>query len=410
MRRILWLLLALSLPAWATINAITSTRILLPSYDGTRYGQYPSGDYDPSPPVRVFRYQGNFDTVFGGNGAMLNGGFVQTLTTAGADACTGNATTLGGLTTGYKPDSVYMVRREDSETILGSTITPRTGSGFLYQLLDPALNYGSTCINGTSTADKPRTSLALTQSAYKTILPYDKEIFIGFSIFVPADIEAENCGTNNLDYRNTLISMAINTHGYASTANWNLNFATKTDGDTDPQFFVDFYIDESTQYNGSSTEYRVWLGDVANDRGQWVDFVIRVRVNPHAADSAGIFQIWRTDPADRSGDLKMVYNLATDTAYPIGGSTTPNAAGVTAALRDQFGMDYDPSKTGMEIDFRAYKYAWGTGRGCPPYPGGSTVTNGHYAFGWDDIYIAWESDGSDCTDVTPERAACAAAP
>ena len=43
MRRILWLLLALSLPAWATINAITSTRILTPCAEGQRDAAYPSG-------------------------------------------------------------------------------------------------------------------------------------------------------------------------------------------------------------------------------------------------------------------------------------------------------------------------------------------------------------------------------
>ena len=43
MKRLAWLLLALSLPAWATINAITSTRILTPCAEGQRDAAYPSG-------------------------------------------------------------------------------------------------------------------------------------------------------------------------------------------------------------------------------------------------------------------------------------------------------------------------------------------------------------------------------
>ena len=425
MKRIVWLLLTLSLPAWATINGVDSSRVVFPSFDGTRYASHPTGDYDPSPPERVVHYQATFETVFGGNtgGTAPNRGFVRSLTTAGADACTGNAATLGGVATGYKPDSAYLVRREDSETILGSTITPRTGSGFLYQLLDPALDYGSTCVNGTSTQDKPRAAFALTQPSFATAMPYDEALLVGFSIFIPDELQAEYCGTNSIDLRETMLSQTVNTQGSASTSPWYLSLATQTDDGTNTQeleFYITFYIYESSRYSGAATKYRVFLGDVSSDRGQWVDFVVRYRMNPYSTETvvngitfeanSGVFQVWRTDPADRGGDLKLVYNLATDTAYPIGGGTVAGAAGVAAGLRDQFGLAADPSKTGMEMDFRAYKHAWGTGRGCPPYPGGSTVTNSYYAFGWDDIFIAHEGDGADCTDVTPERADCAAVP
>lgn len=56
MRRILWLLLALSLPAWATINAITSTRILTPCAEGQRDAAYPSGGAC-NPPAAVLYHQ-----------------------------------------------------------------------------------------------------------------------------------------------------------------------------------------------------------------------------------------------------------------------------------------------------------------------------------------------------------------
>ena len=65
MKRLAWLLLALSLPAQATINGVDSSRVVFPSFDGTRYASHPTGDYDPSPPERVVHYQATFETVFG---------------------------------------------------------------------------------------------------------------------------------------------------------------------------------------------------------------------------------------------------------------------------------------------------------------------------------------------------------
>jgi hypothetical protein len=43
MKRIAWLLLALSLPAWATINGVDSSRILIPCVYGQRDSEYPAG-------------------------------------------------------------------------------------------------------------------------------------------------------------------------------------------------------------------------------------------------------------------------------------------------------------------------------------------------------------------------------
>ena len=54
MKRIAWLLLALSLPAWATINGVDSSRIVFPSFDGTRYGMYVAGDFPETPPGYIW--------------------------------------------------------------------------------------------------------------------------------------------------------------------------------------------------------------------------------------------------------------------------------------------------------------------------------------------------------------------
>ncbi len=54
MTRIAWLLLALSLPAWATINGVDSSRVVFPSFDGTRYGMYVAGDFPETPPGYIW--------------------------------------------------------------------------------------------------------------------------------------------------------------------------------------------------------------------------------------------------------------------------------------------------------------------------------------------------------------------
>ena len=43
MKRLAWLLLALSLPAQATINGVDSSRILIPCVYGQRDSEYPAG-------------------------------------------------------------------------------------------------------------------------------------------------------------------------------------------------------------------------------------------------------------------------------------------------------------------------------------------------------------------------------
>lgn len=54
MKRLAWLLLALSLPAQATINGVDSSRVVFPSFDGTRYGQYVAGDFPETPPGYIW--------------------------------------------------------------------------------------------------------------------------------------------------------------------------------------------------------------------------------------------------------------------------------------------------------------------------------------------------------------------
>lgn len=78
MKRFAWLLLAMSLPAWATINGVNSTRILLPSFDGSRYSQYPDGD-KPQNPAELLYFNGfdgnptnTIDAAYGNIGTIAN--------------------------------------------------------------------------------------------------------------------------------------------------------------------------------------------------------------------------------------------------------------------------------------------------------------------------------------------------
>lgn len=83
MKRLAWLLLALSLPAWATINGVDSSRVVLPSFDGTRYGAYVAGDY-PTGGDGVFyanAFDGNPTTTkdadYGNIGILANQGDIE---------------------------------------------------------------------------------------------------------------------------------------------------------------------------------------------------------------------------------------------------------------------------------------------------------------------------------------------
>ncbi len=66
MKRLAWLLLALSLPAWATINGVDSSRILIPCTEGQRMGEYPAGG--ACNPPAVVDYLENWSQFIVGDG------------------------------------------------------------------------------------------------------------------------------------------------------------------------------------------------------------------------------------------------------------------------------------------------------------------------------------------------------
>ena len=66
MKRIAWLLLAISLPAWATINGVDSSRILIPCTEGQRMGEYPAGG--ACNPPAVVDYLENWSQFIVGDG------------------------------------------------------------------------------------------------------------------------------------------------------------------------------------------------------------------------------------------------------------------------------------------------------------------------------------------------------
>jgi hypothetical protein len=369
-------------------------------------------------------YTATFDTPsFGGNQPVLNGGRVVTLTATGGDACQGQAGAPA--ITAYTADSVYNMRHENSETVYGggtgNVITPHAGAGFMFQKLDVALNYGNTCVNPTSPNDKPRAVLYHPMSQFSTatyvLYPWDEIIFYHASIFVPAGLEAENCSTNDLDHRETSMNeWSVQASG--SSGNFlTFKMATETDGDSVPSFFVEFSIDPANAVHNSN-HYRAWLGPV--ERGEWTEVVLKFRVNPYSTSTVvagtfgatyganrGLFEVYRTNPADRTGSLIKVYDLASDTAWTTAGVATANAAGVPADLRDQFGLAIPGAYPGATSDIRMYKHAWGTDRSCPPEQ--STVSSGVYQLGIDEVYVGTEeTDGTTCADVTVNRVSCVA--
>ncbi len=70
MKRFAWLLLALSLPALATINGVDSSRILIPCTEGQRMGEYPAGGAC-NPPALVLYHQ-DFESLNASQSFMEN--------------------------------------------------------------------------------------------------------------------------------------------------------------------------------------------------------------------------------------------------------------------------------------------------------------------------------------------------
>jgi hypothetical protein len=167
MKRIAWLLLALSLPAWATINGVDSSRVVLPSFDGTRYGAYVAGDYPETPPGVIWTQ--DFEGI--ANGTVLSKANMDSTYEA-----------LEGL--GY--NSIC-----DEGVTISDTVA-RSGSQSLKvfnDLINPA-NSGPT---GCTSTTKARVEILIAANQYKTTntignghgFTFGSERWIGYSMYFP---------------------------------------------------------------------------------------------------------------------------------------------------------------------------------------------------------------------------------
>jgi hypothetical protein len=350
------------------------------------------------------QYIADFETgYFTGNGKARDGGNITALAHPrrgdGVDACTGSASKQRL----YTPGSSYDIRVETDVDIKGSVIRPRKGRYFMYQEIFAdnhrtyPTDYSSPkCTNRTSSNNKPRVSLSVKHPNYKPSMAWGEEVWIGYSVFIPKNLEAENCGGDNLDFRTTSLGEFGTKLACSSCNIFKFGLATAKDGDRNPTFYFETWTDETSDRRTSRTKNRYYfLGNNAQglyDRGKWTDFVIRWVNNPFTKRTThngktyeanrGVFQVWKQVGPDRK--LTKVLDI---TNVPFGlrpptESTNGNNIGAVG-------------------DFRMYKYAWN--RSCKST---TTVSSRHYSVGWDEIRIGTRKQGISCAAVNPNGTSC----
>lgn len=292
MIRVLVLLLSvLSLDAWATINAASFQRTILPcgNGDGDRKSEFPSGICTPQ-----VAYTADFES-----GAILaagvKGGFALQTTLSTQSGCEYTPVTSGGAATTDTTYDTHVVAGASNSIGADTNVAARGGSYFLFQSLVYSRDYrginGDPSCTGTTT-DKPRNKIYGEYT--QTTGAADTERWEGFSIYLPSDMKHETCCTGtdnrkeiemfNIDFGDN--SRQIATLSYfvldGSTSDFVLKVWTssKSIDDTGVRKVL-----EGTPCDPVIEVCQVYykLGDVVDDEdlGRWTDFVIRWRANPY---------------------------------------------------------------------------------------------------------------------------------
>ena len=226
---------------------------------------------------------------------------------------------------GAGPDSGIDTRVVREETVerngngKGEIVRPRSGKYFLRSALYKHKDY-SQLQNG---RDKPRSGINV--SGDKFAVDFDEEGWLGFSIYLPGNLEHETAydgsrgSTKVLQVQsdgasNILLILAVYVPPGKSESHWLLQ-----------HLLNDGVRKEETRYD---------LGPAAGDLGKWTDFVLRYRFNPfsrttNAANvggkdkvyegNKGILQLWKaTGPVDGRGNREMRMTTVNLENEPVG--------------------------------------------------------------------------------------------
>jgi hypothetical protein len=264
-----------------------------------------------------------------------------------------------------------------------SFVSPRQGTTFFRQTLWRDKDYKP--MNNESD-DKPRIHLNTSwyvpfdgqSSDAKNTLRYNREYYIGFSIYLPENFEVDRTGkrtqviqcqpkTWSITYRLQIVgNRAIPGVGSDYGDRWSIGY-TRNEGHME-----DFYTPAVT--------HNFDLGSIYDDLGKWTDFVIRYRHNPnmgpddldcspisrritgnavtaYGADiilppNEGIFQVWKTSgPVDINGNREF-----------FGPYCDVTNSGVGCVPDGSFKRDDEdftrPSPDGAWTSYRIYPGSW----------------------------------------------------
>ena len=286
---------------------------------------------------------------------------------------------------GCGPTSDCDMRVVSSEVVDGQTVRPRAGNYFLRIMLYKDKDYSG--VNGGG-LNKPRNSLTFTDQSYR--FDFDTEQWVGFSIFVPNGFEDETEAQG-------IVLTDIGTGNRAQFATLSIGMGHR---DTQSRWYLNVSHSDTSTTRGSVET--IDLGSIEPDKGQWTDFVIRLRANPFSKNTnpsaqgisgannqlyegnKGILQVWKSEgSADSRGDREMV-NVVNKVNTPVG--LVPGTVQRQSKLKH---------------DIRVYKGGWQGHRGR-----GSSV-QGPIWIGWDEYRFGQTMlYGTGYADVNPSGQAC----
>jgi hypothetical protein len=285
----------------------------------------------------------------------------------------------------FGPDANADTRVVSSEIIGGQTVRARAGQFFIRSQISYEKDY---LLLNNEIKNRPRSKIYMSNPIHA--IDYDKEGYVGFSIFTAKNFESE-LGVRDRrgeamvfvmssDSSRTLITLSQFVQSPATEAHW----------------FICTWTSADSVEEGGSKFQQYDLGPVSADAGKWTDFVIRYRFNPFSVatnpaakgisgakdqtyqGNKGILQVWKAQgPVDGDGNRQM--------AMEIDKVNTP--VGLVPHATDK-----------IKHHWRIYKYGW--------HSNPTTLTHPVW-FGFDEIRQGLvERDGTTYADVAPASAAC----